>query len=128
MDERDLLLVVALGTITVAAAAALVADRPPRHSGHFWRYPMLVTATAAVNIGLTVAVASRPQPLTGTIVLGCALLLVYAVYRRARAADIHRAPRRRRHSRHDDRDLRRGTPDHHHPRCDESDAARRRQP
>jgi hypothetical protein len=99
MHQPDLPLLVAVLTLTAAAAMALVTDQLARQPGRAWRYPVMVVATAAVNIGLIVAVAFRPEPLTGTIVLGSALLLVYAAHRRARAASIHWPPRRRRPTR-----------------------------
>ncbi len=87
--------VAALATLGLAAGVALVADRPPARPWRWWRFPLLVAALAAVNIGLSVVVAAKPTPMTGTAQLGCAVLLVYAAHRRARAVQLRSPPRRR---------------------------------
>jgi hypothetical protein len=103
MDHPDMTVLLAVGVLITAAAVALVADQPSRPR-HYWWHPVLVLATAALNIGLTMVVMIRPQPLTGSIVLGSALLLVYATHRHTRMVGIRhhhagegrRVPRRHR--------------------------------
>jgi hypothetical protein len=97
MPSPDVVQLAAVVTLATAAVVALVADRPPRAIARTWRYPATVIALAIANIGLTAVVTVRPAPVTGTILLGTAVLLVYAAHRRARAAR-PRPPRPRRSS------------------------------
>jgi hypothetical protein len=93
MDVLDPTLIAATITLIAAAGLALAADYPTSGLRQAWRFPAAVTGIAIVNLALTIAIATSPNKVTGTIVLGTAMLLVYAIRRRLRAT-IRQRPHR----------------------------------
>jgi hypothetical protein len=92
MGQVDVLRVAAVIIFAAAVAVAVAADQPLRRRWPAWVYPAAVIAVAAANIVLTVATAANAAPLTGMVLLGSALLLGYAMHRRARATGVRRPP------------------------------------